>query len=83
MVYMEVGVSRTKVFYNNRTQAIRLSKDVAMPDTVTEVDVIADGDARIVTPVDRTWAHWWDRGPTITDDFLRDRAQPMPQEREL
>lgn len=76
-------MSRTKLFYNNRTQAVRLSKDVAMPLAVTEVDVVIDGDARIITPVGRSWERWWDAGPTPTDDFLRDRDQPAPQERDL
>lgn len=76
-------MSRTKVLYTNRTQTIRLSEDVALPDTVTEVDVTVDGSARIITPVGHTWSRWWDRAPSVSDDFLTRHHQPAPQGRQI
>lgn len=73
---------RTKVFFSNRTQAVRLPKGVAFPEGVREVQITAVGDARIIVPVRESWADWWDAGMQPSDDFLADRAQPAPQERE-
>ncbi|MGI9462725.1 MAG: type II toxin-antitoxin system VapB family antitoxin [Aestuariivirgaceae bacterium] len=71
---------RTTVFKNNRSQAVRLPKAVALPDDVTEVDVIAVGNARVISPADGRWDAFFD-GPTVSDDFMEDRAQPAPQQR--
>lgn len=29
-----------------------------------------------------SWAEWFENGITVPDDFMIDRNQPMPQERE-
>lgn len=69
---------RTKLFQSNRSQALRLSKDVAFPAEVEEVAILRDGARRIVVPARAVW-----------DDFfaepgigLPDRDQPRMQERE-
>lgn len=74
-------MTRTTVFRNNRTQAVRLPKDVALPDDVREVDVVAVGEARVITPAGHGIDFWFGNGATVTADFLDERAQPMPQER--
>jgi len=73
---------QTKVFKTNKTQAVRLPKAVAFDESVTEVEIIAVGNMRIITPVDESWDQWFD-GPGISDDFLSDREQPEDQEREV
>lgn len=73
----------TRVFRSNRTQAVRLPKPVALPEDVTEVDVTAWGDARLITPVRRAVDFWWDNGPRVSADFLDVRDQPPAQERVL
>ena len=72
---------QTKLFKSNQTQAVRLPKAVALPDTVKEVSIIAIGNTRLITPVESSWDAWFDETP-ITDDFMQDRNQPLPQERE-
>ena len=37
-------MSRTTVFRSNRTQAVRLAKDVALPESVTDVEIRAIGE---------------------------------------
>lgn len=74
-------MARTKVFYNNRTQAVRLPKDVALPGDVIEVEVTIVGDTRVITPVYADLVDWWDRGIHPTDDFAPERDQPAVQER--
>lgn len=74
-------MARTTVFRNNTTQAVRLPKDVALPAEVREVDVMAVGDARVITPGGGGIDFWFDNGLTVTADFLDDRDQPEDQER--
>ena len=72
---------RTTVFLSNRTQAIRLPKAVALPSTVKEVDVVAIGDTRIISPAGTSWDIWFD-SPGVSEDFMSERDQPTDQQRE-
>lgn len=72
--------ARTKLFMSNRTQAVRLPKSVAFSDSVTEVDIVAVGESRLLTPAGASWAAWFE-GPGVSDDFLPLREQPEDQER--
>ena len=71
----------TTVFKNNRSQAVRLPKAVALPESVKRVDVVAVGSTRIITPLGQSWDGWFD-GPSVTADFMSEREQPAEQERE-
>ncbi len=73
---------RTTVFRNNKTQAVRLPKAVALPDDVREVDVRVVGRARVIEPVATGWDEWFDHGLRVDADFLADRSQGSPDERE-
>ena len=73
--------AHTKVFKSNRSQAVRLPKDVALPEYVTNVDIVAIGNKRIITPAGSSWDDWFD-GPQVSDDFMLQRDQPADQERE-
>ena len=42
---------QASVFLNNRTQAVRLPKAVALDDDVRQVTVVAVGRARVIAPV--------------------------------
>ena len=72
---------RTKLFKSNKTQAVRLPKIVAFEDSITEVEIVAVGSARIISPVGSSWDEWFD-GPGVSDDFMAQREQPEDQERE-
>jgi len=76
-----MAIAHTKVFKSNRSQAVRLPKSVALPDSIKEVEIIAIGNQRIVTPAGESWDAWFD-GPCVSDDFMLDREQPEDQERE-
>lgn len=72
------GPVRTKVFQSNRSQAVRLPKDVAFPPGVTDVVIVREGNRRVIVPAGTLW-----------DDFfaapgfdLGERDQPSPQERD-
>nr|WP_244987340.1 type II toxin-antitoxin system VapB family antitoxin [Winslowiella toletana] len=66
---------------SNRSQAVRLPKAVALPDDVKRVEIIAVGRTRIISPAEESWDSWFD-GETVSADFMSDREQPQPQERE-
>lgn len=74
-------MEQTSIFKNNRSQAVRLPKAVAMPDDVKRVDVVAIGRVRIITPAGEAWDSWFD-GPGVSADFMSERNQPATQERE-
>ncbi|MCF6322920.1 MAG: antitoxin [Gammaproteobacteria bacterium] len=74
--------AHTTLFKSNQTQAVRLPKAVALPDTVKKVDIVAIGNTRIITPAGESWDQWFD-GPATSDDFMSDRNQPADQKREM
>ena len=74
-------MSRSTVFKNNKTQAIRVPKALAFPDDVKEVEIKRDGENLVVMPVRRnSWKSFFAL-PRIDADFLNDREQPPMQER--
>ena len=73
---------RTRIFLSNRSQAVRLPKAVALPPTVKEVEVVAVGTTRIITPAGTGWDVWFDE-PGVSEDFFAEgRAQPLDQQRD-
>jgi len=73
--------AHTKVFKSNRSQAVRLPKPVALPDNIKEVDIVAVGNSRLITPAGSSWDNWFD-GPGVSEDFMADREQSADQQRE-
>ena len=69
------------VFKSNTSQAVRLPKPVALPDSVKRVNIIPLGRARLIVPEGEGWDSWFD-GEGVTDDFMVQRDQPDDQERE-
>jgi len=69
---------RTRLFQSNRSQAVRLAKEVAFPEDVEEVAIIADGARRIIVPSTAVWDDFFDAAGV---DFP-DRDQPEMQHRE-
>lgn len=68
---------RTTLFRADKSQAVRLNKDVTFPKGVREVTVLRDGPRRVIVPSNAVW-----------DDFfaspgfdLGERNQPPAQER--
>lgn len=68
----------TRLFKSNRTQAVRLPKDVAFPDDVKDVRIIKEGNKRVIAPTDASWDDFF-AAPGID---LGARDQPEPQGRE-
>lgn len=75
-------MTTTRLFKSNTTQAVRLPKAVAFPEGVTEVEIIVDGDVRILRPVraDLRWSDFFDLVDEyggVGDDFLADRDEGL------
>lgn len=73
------AVVKTKLFRSNRSQAVRLPKEVAFSDHVTEVRILKDGVRRVIVPADALWDDFFAMEPY--PDFP-DRDQPPVQERD-
>jgi antitoxin VapB len=71
-------MTRTTLFQSNRSQAVRLSKEVAFPVGVREVAVLREGARRIVVPANAVWDDFFD-APGVD---LGERSQPVAQSRE-
>jgi antitoxin VapB len=69
---------RTTIFHSNRSQAVRLPKQVAFPDDVKQVTVLRDGKRRVIVPVGALWDEFFD-APGIE---IGPRDQPPAQARE-
>lgn len=70
-------MTRTTVFKTNRSQAVRLPKDVAFPDGVTEVAIFRDGARRVIVPATAVWDDFF-QSPGID---IGPRDQPPVQTR--
>ena len=68
-------------FKSNTSEAIRLPKDAALPESVKRVDIIPVGRGRLIVPVGEGWDSWF-REEGVTDKFMASREQPADQERE-
>ena len=74
-------MAKSTVFMNNKSQAVRLPKPVALPKSVKKVDIVKAGRARVITPAGESWDAWFDR-EGVSEEFMLEREQPGDQERE-
>jgi antitoxin VapB len=72
---------QTKLFKSNRSQAVRLPKQIAFPESVKDVAITAIGNKRIIVPAGQSWDDWFD-APGVSSDFMTERKQPEDQIRE-
>jgi antitoxin VapB len=52
-----------------------------LPDDVKRVDIVVIGRTRIIAPAGEVWDSWFE-GAAATSDFMSERDQAAPQERE-
>ncbi|KGQ27603.1 type II toxin-antitoxin system VapB family antitoxin [Gallibacterium anatis] len=77
-----MSVVTATVFMNNKSQAIRIPKAAELPNTTKSVNIIIQGDMRIITPLNNVWDSWFNDSNSVSDDFTLSREQPQMQERE-
>ena len=73
---------KTKIFKSNRSQAVRLPIEVAFPESVKDVEIIAIGNKRMIAPAGQSWDQWFD-APGVSSDFMTERKQAKDQYREV
>jgi antitoxin VapB len=71
-------MTRTTLFQTNRSQAVRLPRDVAFPEGVREVAILCDGARRVIVPAEASWDDFFD-APGVA---FGEREQPCAEERE-
>jgi antitoxin VapB len=59
-----------------------LPKAVAFPEDVHQVDILKIGRGRLIVPQGKRWDDLFQNGPQASDDFMQERAQPQPEDRE-
>ena len=69
-----------KIFTNGRSQAVRLPKEFRF-DT-SEVYIRKVGDEVVISAKKTTWKDFFNRKSTFGDDFLVERDNDYPQDRE-
>ncbi len=75
-------MSTSSVFYNNKSQAVRLPAETRFPDGVKRVNVRVVGNERIISPVENTWDSFFLSSEGVSEDFMRERKDLSQQERE-
>ena len=70
-----------KIFMNGRSQAIRLPKEYRF-DT-DEVYITKQGDNIILSAKEPSWDEFFDSKSAFDDDFLRERFDEKPQDRDF
>jgi antitoxin VapB len=75
-------MAQSTIFKTNRSQAVRLPKAVAFPDTVREVEIIKLGGSRLIVPVGCRWDDFFRDGPSVSEDFIQNREHPVTERRE-
>ncbi len=63
-------------------EAVPLPLDVRLPEGVQKVEIRAKGKERIIAPLGQAWDSFFLGGPTVSDDFLPERATQHQSERE-
>ena len=75
------GAERAKLFWNGRSQAVRLPKAFRF-EGVTEVAIRRDGEKVILEPIERKKRGWpsgyWERLRELTRDFEFPEVEPLP-----
>jgi len=69
-----------KVFINGRSQAVRLPKEFRF--NTTEVYIRKVGDDVVISEKKPTWRDFFQRKSAFDNDYLADRDNDFPQERE-
>jgi len=70
-----------KIFMNGRSQAVRLPKEYRFDSD--EVYITKQGSSVIITEKKPTWDEFFDSDSAFADDFLNDRLDAQPQERDF
>jgi antitoxin VapB len=77
-----MSVKTAKLFMNGKSQAVRLPKAFRF-DSATEVYIRKEGDEVILSAKAPSWDAFFAAPSAFGDDFLTDRENERPQERDF
>ncbi|STZ09478.1 Antitoxin VapB [Moraxella caprae] len=72
---------QTSVFFNNRTQAVRIPAKFRFDDDIKAVMIRKVGNERILTPIDGVWDSFFLSDERASDDFMANRPTMPKSER--
>ncbi|MBW4053716.1 MAG: AbrB/MazE/SpoVT family DNA-binding domain-containing protein [Proteobacteria bacterium] len=73
---------RASIFRNGANQAVRLPQELRFPEEVKEVRIRKQGDSLVLSPIRPDWASFFALKVDVPEDFLADRGDSPPQQRE-
>ena len=76
-----MGTKIAKIFMNGRSQAVRLPKEYRFE--TEEVYITKQGQNVIISAKKPTWDEFFDSESAFGDDYLKDRLDAQPQERDF
>ena len=72
----------TTVLTTEHTQIIRLPAEVRLPEGVRKVEIRANGNALIISPIQRAWDGFFLDRTTLSTDFPAERASQNQDDRD-
>ena len=72
---------RAKLFQNGGSQAVRLPAEYRIEGDEVQIEKI--GNTLVLRPVKPSWKEFFANPATAPDDFLEDRGDELPQERDI
>ncbi len=79
----EQPARKASLFRNGSNQAVRLPQELRFPEGVTEVLIRRDGNNLILSPTQPDWRTFFASTAEVDEDFMADRVDLPPQERDL
>ena len=70
-----------KLFQNGGSQAVRLPAEYRIDGDEVQIEKV--GNTLVLRPIKTSWAEFFADPTTAPDDFLADRDDELPQDREL
>lgn len=70
------------VFFNNKTQAVRLPLDARLDNDIKKVFIRINNKDRIISPISSVWDNFFLSKDRVSSDFLPTRAEQLKCKRE-
>jgi len=81
-IYTEsIMTKMAKLFQNGGSQAVRLPAEYRLEGDEVQIEKI--GNTLVLRPIVRSWSEFFSSPVTVPDDFLNDRDDEPPQDRDL
>lgn len=71
------------VFFNNRSQAVRLPVEMRFEQHIKQVHIRKVGQDRIISPMENVWDSFFLSSERVSDDFMEERPKAKASQREL